>query len=138
MTSIRKCVATAAVIGALLTSSVASATAPTAQAAPAAATAQINPWTVLSIMSGSVPAATACGAAAAVATTAQPSGCVLPQTGVVPPPPPPPAYVPPPVVGAGFGGIPIPVIAILLATLLADIYIATHNFNNHPVPNSPV
>ncbi len=134
MRTVGKAIASAAAVAGLLTSSVAAAM-PTAPAA-APASSQIDPWAVLSVMSGSVPAATLCGAATA-ATSAQGGGCVFPQLGVVPPPPPPPAALPPPpppLAAAGFGGIPIPVLGILLATLLADILIATHHNNR---PNSP-
>ena len=39
---------------------------------------QPNSWAVLAVMSGGAPAATICGAAAAAAGAASPTGCVLP------------------------------------------------------------
>src|SRR5437870_12537979 len=61
---------------------------------------QVDPWAVLTAMSGGAPAAAMCGAAAAAATAQGPGGCVLPVTDA-PPPPPMSEAVPPPVAAGG-------------------------------------
>lgn len=73
----------------------------TAAFASAPAPAQVDPWAILTAMSGGAPAAAVCGSAAAAAAGAQaPNGCVLPVTDA-PPPAPVAEAVPPPVVGGG-------------------------------------
>ena len=84
----------AVVAGSLMLSS-------TAAFASAPAPAQVDPWAVLTAMSGGAPAAAICGSSAAAAASAQaPGGCVIP---VVDAPPPVPVVeaVPPPPVGGG-------------------------------------
>src|SRR3954447_3155251 len=74
----------------------------TAAFASAPAPAQVDPWAVLTAMSGGAPAAAICGASAAAAASAQaPGGCVLPVVDVVPPVPVAEAVPPPPMVGGG-------------------------------------
>ncbi|MFL6721078.1 MAG: hypothetical protein ACJ8FT_04635 [Sphingomonas sp.] len=108
-----------------------------AMAATAVPAPQVDPWAVLTAMSGGAPAAAMCGAAAAAATTQPTTGCVLPVIDAVPPPPPQVAAVAavPPVAVAG-GGLGIsPIILGLLAIAAGiGIYLAVHN-NNHG--NSP-
>ena len=85
-----------------------------AGAATTAVVPQVNPWAVLSAMSGGAPAAAMCGAATAAAAAQTPGGCVLPVMDAVPPPP---APVPPPaplVAEAGGAGI-SPILLGLLA-----------------------
>jgi hypothetical protein len=105
----------------------------TAAVASTAAIPQTNPWVALSAMSGAVPGAALCGAA--VVGTAQPTpGCVLPQGAIVPPPPPLAAGPLVPTAGSAW-----PLIAGLLAVVLADILILSrhHHYVPTPVPNSP-
>jgi len=94
---------------------------------------QVDPWAVLSAMSGGAPAAAMCGAAAAAAAAAQgPTGCVLPVTDAVPPPPPAP---PPPVpVAASGGGISPLILGLLALAAGVGIFLAVHN---HGHGNSP-
>ena len=107
-------------------------------AAAAPATAQADPWAVLSVMSGGASATAVCGAAAAAATAAQPAGgCVLPQVDVAPVTtetgPPPPIPVPPvEPAGAGLGMSPL---LLALAAIAAGIglYLVLH----HKGGNSP-
>ena len=87
-----------------------------AVAAPAAAP-QVSPWAVLSVTSGGAPAAEICGTAAAQGA----ANCALPRLGfaqgqtddrMLPPQ------------SHDIGGIPIPVLVILLAVLATGLYIA--------------
>ncbi len=109
MTRTGRIIASALVVLGLATSSTAGAAAPPAQ--PAAQPA-LNPWLTLSVMTP--VAATTLGAAG---VAAQPSADA-------PPPPPPP---PEDGGGVGIGNIPIPVLAIWLGTIVAMVYIATHD-----------
>ena len=109
----------------------------TAAAAATAPVAQASPWAILSLASGGAPAAAICGTAAAAAAAAQggPS-CVLPQLDVAPPAVAQGAPLPPPApVFGGFGGIPIPVLAILAAVLAGMALIGFDEDDD--VPNSP-
>ena len=63
---------------------------------------QVDPWAVLTAMSGGAPAAAMCGAAAAAGAQA-PGGCVLPVVDAPPPVPVTEAVAPPPVPVAGTG-----------------------------------
>jgi hypothetical protein len=96
---------------------------------------QVDPWAVLTAMSGGAPAAAMCGAAAAAAAQA-PTGCVLPVVDVAPPPPPPAQVVeavPPPPVAGGVGINPL-FIALLAIAAGVGIFLAVHNNGN---ANSP-
>ena len=94
---------------------------------------QVDPWAVLSAMSGGAPAAAMCGAAAAAAAAQAPTGCVLPVVDAAPPPPPPEA--PPPIPAAVEGGGISPLILGLLAVAAGvGIYLAVHH---HSHSNSP-
>lgn len=85
----------AVVAGSLMLSS-------TAAFASAPAPAQVDPWAVLTAMSGGAPAAAICGSSAAAAASAQaPVGCVLPVVDAPPPVPVAEAVPPPPMVGGG-------------------------------------
>jgi hypothetical protein len=82
---------------------------PAQSVAQVAAAPQVNPWAMLSALSGSVSAAALCGTSVAAAATAAaaaaqpPAGCVLPVVDT-PPPPPPPQPVPPVApASSGFG-----------------------------------
>src|SRR6476660_9181091 len=68
------------IAGSLIVSSTA------AGAATTAVDHQVNPWAVLSAMSGGAPAAAMCGAATTAATAQGPTGCVLPVMDAAPPP----------------------------------------------------
>jgi len=98
-------------------------TAATASAPVSAPAAQVDPWAVLTAMSGGAPAAVMCGAAAAAATAQAPGGCVLPVVDAAPPPPPPQtvAVAPPPV------GINPLVLGLLAIAAGIGIYLAVHN-----------
>lgn len=97
---------------------------------------QVDPWAVLTAMSGGAPAAAMCGAAAAAAASAQaPGGCVLPVVDAPPPPvqttealPP-----PPPPVAAG-GGINPLFLALIAIAAGIGIFLAV---NNNGGSNSP-
>ena len=72
----------------------------TAAFASAPARAQVDPWAILTAMSGGAPAAAICGSSAAAAASAQaPGGCVLPVVDAAPVPVV--EAVPPPPVGGG-------------------------------------
>jgi hypothetical protein len=105
-----------------------------AMASTPAPVQQVDPWAVLTAMSGGAPAAAMCGAAAAAAAAAQaPTGCVLPVLDVAPPPPPQTVeVVPPPPVGGG--GISPLFIALLAIAAGVGIFLAV-NGNGHA--NSP-
>ena len=120
----------AVVAGSLMLSS-------TAAIAAAPAPAQLDPWAVLTAMSGGAPAAAMCGSSAATATagaaaaTAQgPGGCVLP---VADAPPPVAEAVPPPEVVTG-GGISPLFFALAAIAVGAGIYLLVSG-NGHS--NSP-
>lgn len=125
-----KTVIGAAVAGSLMLSSTAAVAAP-------AVPAQVNPWAVLTAMSGGAPAAAMCGSAAVAAAAAQaPGGCVLPALDAAPPPPvaeavPPPLPVAPPPAAAGISPLLIGLLALAAAI---GVYLAVHN-NGHA--NSP-
>jgi hypothetical protein len=97
---------------------------------------QVDPWAVLTAMSGGAPAAAMCGAAAAAAASAQaPGGCVLPVVDAPPPPvqttqavPPPP---PPVEVGGGISPLLLGLLAIAAGV---GIFLAV---NNNGGSNSP-
>jgi hypothetical protein len=86
-----------------------------AMASTSAPVTQVDPWAVLTAMSGGAPAAAMCGAAAAAAAAQPTTGCVLPVLDAAPPPPPqvveavPP---PPPVAGPGFNPLILGLLAI--------------------------
>ena len=89
---------------------------------------QVDPWAVLSAMSGGAPAA-----AAAAAGTQSPTGCVLPVVDAAAPPP---VQPPPPIPAVAEGGGISPLILGLLAVAAAvGIYLAVHNHDRHS--NSP-
>jgi hypothetical protein len=114
----------AVVAGSLMLSS-------TAAFASAPAPAQVDPWAVLTAMSGGAPAAAVCGAAAGAAAEAQaPGGCVLP---VVDAPPPVVEAVPPPPIVTG-GGISPLFFALAAIAVGAGIYLLVSG-NGHS--NSP-
>jgi hypothetical protein len=117
----------AVVAGSLMLSS-------TAAIASVPAPAQVDPWAVLTAMSGGAPAAAICGSAAAAAANAQASGgCVLP---VVDAPPPPLVVqtVPPPVVATSGGEISPLFFALAAIAVGAGIYLLVSG-NGHA--NSP-
>jgi hypothetical protein len=112
----------------------------TAAVAAAPAPAQLDPWAVLTAMSGGAPAAAMCGSSAATATagtaaaTAQgPGGCVLPVVDA-PPPVPVAEAVPPPEVVTGGGGISPLFFALAAIAVGAGIYLLVSG-NGHA--NSP-
>lgn len=104
-----------------------------AAASTASAARQVDPWAVLTAMSGGAPAAVMCGAAAAAAQA--PNGCVLPVLDAPPPvaqaepAPVPPISGPPPSLGIS----PI-VLALLAIAAGVGIYLAVHH---HGHSNSP-
>jgi hypothetical protein len=113
----------AAVAGSLMFSSTAAVA-----SAPAPAP-QVDPWAVLTAMSGGAPAAVMGGAAAAAAASAQaPGGCVRPVVDAAPPPPPPQqvavAPLPPPPPAAGISPL---VLGLLAVAAAVGIYLAVHN-----------
>lgn len=117
-------------VGALVAGSLMmSATAATASTA--APVQQVDPWAVLTAMSGGAPAAAMCGAAAAAAAAQPAAGCVLPVSDAAVPPPPP-APAPPPVVEGG--GISPLLLGLLAIAAGVGIYLAVHS-NGHG--NSP-
>jgi hypothetical protein len=105
-----------------------------AMASAPAPVQQVDPWAVLTAMSGGAPAAAMCGAAAAAAAAQAPTGCVLPVLDAAPPPPPPQTVevVPPPVVGGG--GISPLFIALLAIAAGVGIFLAV---NGSGSANSP-
>lgn len=125
-----KSVVGAIVAGSLMLSSSVALAAPTS--APAA---QVDPWAVLTAMSGGAPAAAMCGSSAAASAAQAAGGCVLPVIDA--PPPPPLAEAPPPpmapVVATSEGFSPI-LIGLLAVAAGVGVYFALRN-NNHS--NSP-
>jgi hypothetical protein len=97
---------------------------------------QVNPWGVLTAMSGGAPAAAICGTAAAAAAAQAPGGCVLPVLDVAPPvaqaAPPPPVPVAP--VEAPSGGISPLVFGLVALAAGVGIYLAVHHVHH---ANSP-
>jgi hypothetical protein len=117
----------AVVAGSLILSSTA------AVASAPAPVQQVDPWAVLTAMSGGAPAAAMCGAAAAAASSQAPAGCVLPVTDASPPPPPVAEAVPPPPVAGGASINPL-FIALLAIAAGVGIFLAV---NNSGSANSP-
>jgi len=108
-------------------------------AATQPAPSQVDPWAVLSVMSGGASAAAVCGAAAAAAVAQAPAGgCVLPAVDTPPPaaaPPPQPIPVPPvEPAGTGLGISPLLIGLLALAGGLALYFVLRHHHNNG---NSP-
>jgi hypothetical protein len=109
-------------------------------AATQPAPSQVDPWAVLSVMSGGASAAAVCGAAAAAAVAQAPAGgCVLPAVDAPPPaaaaPPPQPIPVPPvEPAGTGLGISPLLIGLLALAGGLALYFVLRHHHNNG---NSP-
>lgn len=106
-----------------------------ASASTTASVPQVNPWAVLTAMSGGAPAATMCGAAAATAAAQAPSGCVLP---VLDTPPPAPAAAPAPPLPleptpGGLGISPL-IFGLLAIAAGVGIFLAV---NNDSDSNSP-
>jgi hypothetical protein len=87
---------------------------------------QVDPWAVLTAMSGGAPAAAMCGAAAAAASAQTPGGCVLPVVDAPPPPVQTVEAVPPPPVEGGAGISPL-FIALLAIAAGIGIYLAVHD-----------
>lgn len=101
---------------------------------------QVDPWAVLTAMSGGAPAAAMCGSAAAAtaaATATQaPGGCVLPVMDAAPPPPVTSAAPPPPPLVAETGAGISPLLLGLLAVAAGvGLYLAVHSGGHHA--NSP-
>jgi hypothetical protein len=115
------------VAGSLMMSSTA------AMASNTAPVQQVDPWAVLSAMSAGAPATAMCGAAAAAAATAQPTGCVLPVVDAVPAAPPPAPPPPLPVAAAG-GGISPLMLGLIALAAGVGVILALHN---HSHGNSP-
>ena len=115
------------VAGSLILSSTA------AGAATAAVDQQLNPWGVLSAMSGGAPAAAMCGAAATAAAAQGPTGCVLPIMDAAPPPPvqapPPPVPVEAAVPSAGVSPLILGILALALV-VGAAIALSGHHGNS--------
>jgi hypothetical protein len=120
------------VAGSMFVSSTGAVAASSASAIP-----QVNPWAVLTAMSGGAPAAALCGAAAVAAAAQAPAGgCVLPQidqpvvattTG-----PPTPVPVPPvEAAGGGFGVDPLILAlgAVAAGALVYFLVIRKHHHN---------
>jgi len=108
-------------------------------AASQPAPSQVDPWAVLSVMSGGASAAAVCGAAAAAAVAQAPGpGCVLPAVDAAPVaavPPPAPIPVPPvEPAGTGLGISPLLIGLLALAGGLALYFVLRHHHNNG---NSP-
>jgi hypothetical protein len=126
------------VVGVLVAGSmVFSSTAAVAATQPAPS--QVDPWAVLSVMSGGASAAAVCGAAAAAAAAQAPGpGCVLPavdQAPVAATPPPAPIPVPPvEPAGTGLGISPLLIGLLALAGGLALYFVLRHHHNHG---NSP-
>lgn len=106
-----------------------------ASAAAAAPVREVDPWAVLTAMSGGAASAAMCGSAAttAAATTANqgPQGCVLP---VVDVPPPAPGPLPGPPLPPPTAGISPLFLGLAAIAAVAGIYLAFH-LSNHA--NSP-
>ena len=81
---------------------------------------QVDPWAVLTAMSGGAPAAAMCGAAAAAATAQAPGGCVLPVADA-PVPPPVTEAVPPPIAPMAAGGAGISPLLLGLLAIAAGV-----------------
>lgn len=102
--------------------------------------AQVDPWAVLSVMSGGASAVAMCGAAAAAAAAQAPAtGCVLPAVDTPPPvatnAPPQPIPVPPvEPLSAGLGISPL-LLGLLAVAAGVGLYFALHHKNGRP--NSP-
>ena len=105
-------------------------------AALASTPQQVNPWAVLTAMSGGAPAATICGAAAGAATAAaQPAGgCVLPVMDAPPPPPVAEAAPVVPAVATESAGISPLFLGLLAVAVGVGSYFVLHS-NHHA--NSP-
>lgn len=101
----------------------------TAAVASAPAPAQqVDPWAVLTAMSGGAPAAAMCGAAAAAAANAQaPAGCVLPVVDAPPPVPVTEAVPPPPPPVEAGGGISPLLLGLLAIAAGIGIFLAVSN-----------
>ena len=103
---------------------------------------QVDPWAVLSAMSGGAPAAAMCGSAgaAAAAGTQSPTGCVLPVMDTPPPVanvPPPPPPVAPLAATAGYGITPL-LLGLVAIAAAVGFYLAVHGHgHSHAVPVSP-
>jgi hypothetical protein len=124
-----KSVVGACIAGSLMLSSTA------ATAAATVSPEQVNPWGVLTAMSGGAPAAAICGTAAAAAAAQTPGGCVLPVVDAAPPPAPAAAPAPlPPVEAAPGGGISPLVFGLLALAAGIGVYLAVHH---HGHANSP-
>ena len=96
---------------------------------------QVDPWAVLTAMSGGAPAAAMCGAAAAAAASAQaPGGCVLPVVDAPPPVPVTEAVPPPPPPVEAGGGISPLLLGLLAIAAGIGIFLAV---NNNGGSNSP-
>jgi hypothetical protein len=101
---------------------------------------QVDPWAVLTAMSGGAPAAAMCGsaavAAAAAAATQAPGGCVLPVVDAPPPLPVASAAPPPPLLAetAGAGISPL-LLGLLAVAAGVGLYLAVHSGSHHA--NSP-
>jgi hypothetical protein len=117
----------AVVAGSLILSSTA------AVASAPAPVQKVDPWAVLTAMSGGAPAAAMCGSAAAAASSQAPGGCVLPVTDA-PPPPPVAEAVPPPLPPAAGMGINPLFLALLAIAAGVGIFLAV---NNSGSANSP-
>jgi hypothetical protein len=101
---------------------------------------QVDPWAVLTAMSGGAPAAAMCGSTAAVAAAAAatqaPAGCVLPVVDAAPPPVASAAPPPPPLVAESAGaGISPLVLGLLAVAAGVGLYFAVHSGGHHA--NSP-
>ena len=121
----------ACIAGSLMVSSTA------ASASTTVPVQQVNPWGVLTAMSGGAPAAAICGTAVAAAAAQAPGGCVLPVLDVAPAPvaqavPPPPVPVAP--VEAPSGGISPLIFGLLALAAGVGIYLAVHHVHH---ANSP-
>jgi hypothetical protein len=104
-----------------------------------APSAQVDPWAVLSVMSGGASAVAMCGAAAVAAAAQAPVGCVLPAVDTPPPvaanPPPQPIPIPPvEPAGAGLGISPL-LLGLLAIAAGVGLYFALRKHHNQP--NSP-
>jgi hypothetical protein len=121
------------VIGACIAGSLMLSSTAAAAASTTAAVQQVNPWGVLTAMSGGAPAAAICGSAAAAAQ-APGAGCVLPVVDAVPVPPPAPAAVAPVEPVATGGGISPLVLGLLALAAGVGIYLLVHHTNH---ANSP-
>ena len=122
-------------VGTLVASALMFSSTAAVASAPAPAP-QVDPWAVLTAMSGGAPAATMCGAAVAAAAAQTPAGCVLPVVDTPPPVAqtvPPPAPVPPVPPPAGLGINPL-IFGLLALAAGIGIYLAVRH---HGGSNSP-